>query len=200
MNVCPTPPPTAARCFAPRSPCCPAPPRLERAAPDAIGGRPAGPVRCGDYWFRFGRARLPGGRQGFKALVLEQHDKPGGYATAFRRLGGFAFDVSLAHSRRSATRPERSTDEPAGPAEVAHGAAPLVQPGQYVEYLGSRRRHEFRHRHSRARTPHRLHRDSSFSAISSNFRTVFQLRLVPGVLSVFSSRGIDNLGRAMPLG
>lgn len=34
-------------------------------------------------------------RQGFKALVLEQHDKPGGYATAFRRPGGFYFDVSL---------------------------------------------------------------------------------------------------------
>ena len=34
-------------------------------------------------------------RQGFKALVLEQHDKPGGYATAFRRPGGFEFDVSL---------------------------------------------------------------------------------------------------------
>jgi len=34
-------------------------------------------------------------RQGFKALVLEQHDKPGGYATTFRRPGGFVFDVSL---------------------------------------------------------------------------------------------------------
>lgn len=34
-------------------------------------------------------------RQGFKALVLEQHDKPGGYATAFKRPGGFEFDVSL---------------------------------------------------------------------------------------------------------
>ncbi len=34
-------------------------------------------------------------RQGFKALVLEQHDKPGGYATAFQRPGGFNFDVSL---------------------------------------------------------------------------------------------------------
>ena len=34
-------------------------------------------------------------RQGFKALVLEQHDKPGGYATAFARPGGFLFDVSL---------------------------------------------------------------------------------------------------------
>jgi all-trans-retinol 13,14-reductase len=34
-------------------------------------------------------------RQGFKALVLEKHDKPGGYATTFRRPGGFVFDVSL---------------------------------------------------------------------------------------------------------
>jgi phytoene desaturase len=34
-------------------------------------------------------------RQGFKVLVLEQHDKPGGYATAFERPGGFVFDVSL---------------------------------------------------------------------------------------------------------
>lgn len=34
-------------------------------------------------------------RQGFKALVLEQHDKPGGYATSFIRSGGFEFDVSL---------------------------------------------------------------------------------------------------------
>lgn len=34
-------------------------------------------------------------RQGFKALVLEQHDKPGGYATSFKRPGGFDFDASL---------------------------------------------------------------------------------------------------------
>jgi phytoene dehydrogenase-like protein len=34
-------------------------------------------------------------RQGFRPLVLEQHDKPGGYATAFARPGGFVFDVSL---------------------------------------------------------------------------------------------------------
>lgn len=34
-------------------------------------------------------------RQGYQALVLEQHDKPGGYATAFARPGGFVFDVSL---------------------------------------------------------------------------------------------------------
>lgn len=34
-------------------------------------------------------------RQGFKPLVLEQHTKPGGYATIFKRPGGFVFDVSL---------------------------------------------------------------------------------------------------------
>jgi all-trans-retinol 13,14-reductase len=34
-------------------------------------------------------------RQGFKTLVLEQHSVPGGYASAFKRPGGFTFDVSL---------------------------------------------------------------------------------------------------------
>ncbi len=34
-------------------------------------------------------------RQGFKVLVIEQHDKPGGYATSFKRPGGFDFEVSL---------------------------------------------------------------------------------------------------------
>lgn len=34
-------------------------------------------------------------RQGFKALVLEQHYIPGGYATTFKRREGFEFDVSL---------------------------------------------------------------------------------------------------------
>ncbi|MGB8951518.1 MAG: NAD(P)/FAD-dependent oxidoreductase [Candidatus Aminicenantales bacterium] len=34
-------------------------------------------------------------RQGFKSIVLEQHNQPGGYATAFSRRGGFTFDVSL---------------------------------------------------------------------------------------------------------
>ncbi len=42
-------------------------------------------------------------RQGFKPLVLEQHDKPGGYATTFRRPGGFVFDVSL-HSTGAGER------------------------------------------------------------------------------------------------
>jgi len=34
-------------------------------------------------------------RQGFRPLVLEQHTTPGGYATTFKRPGGFVFDVSL---------------------------------------------------------------------------------------------------------
>jgi phytoene dehydrogenase-like protein len=34
-------------------------------------------------------------RQGFKPLVIEQHDRVGGFATAFTRPGGFTFDVSL---------------------------------------------------------------------------------------------------------
>jgi phytoene dehydrogenase-like protein len=34
-------------------------------------------------------------RQGFRALVIEQHDKVGGFATAFARPGGFLFDTSL---------------------------------------------------------------------------------------------------------
>jgi len=34
-------------------------------------------------------------RQGFKPIVLEQHSVPGGYASTFKRPGGFVFDVSL---------------------------------------------------------------------------------------------------------
>jgi all-trans-retinol 13,14-reductase len=34
-------------------------------------------------------------RQGFRTLILEQHDKVGGYATTFKRPGGFEFDASL---------------------------------------------------------------------------------------------------------
>ncbi len=34
-------------------------------------------------------------RQGFKPIVLEMHNRPGGYATTFERPGGFVFDVSL---------------------------------------------------------------------------------------------------------
>jgi phytoene dehydrogenase-like protein len=34
-------------------------------------------------------------RQGFRPLVLEKHDRPGGYATTFTRPGGFVFDASL---------------------------------------------------------------------------------------------------------
>ena len=42
-------------------------------------------------------------RQGFKPLVIEQHDKVGGFATAFSRPGGFTFDVSL-HSTTAGQR------------------------------------------------------------------------------------------------
>jgi all-trans-retinol 13,14-reductase len=42
-------------------------------------------------------------RQGFAPLVIEQHDKPGGFATAFPRPGGFLFDVSL-HSTGAGER------------------------------------------------------------------------------------------------
>ena len=42
-------------------------------------------------------------RQGFKPLVLEQHSRPGGYATTFKRPGGFVFDVSL-HSTAAPAR------------------------------------------------------------------------------------------------
>jgi len=34
-------------------------------------------------------------RQGFRPLIIEKHDKPGGYATTFKRPGGFVFDASL---------------------------------------------------------------------------------------------------------
>jgi all-trans-retinol 13,14-reductase len=34
-------------------------------------------------------------RQNFKVLVIEKHDKAGGYATTFKRPGGFVFDASL---------------------------------------------------------------------------------------------------------
>jgi all-trans-retinol 13,14-reductase len=42
-------------------------------------------------------------RKGYRPLVVEQHDKPGGYATAFSRPGGFLFDVSL-HSTGAGER------------------------------------------------------------------------------------------------
>lgn len=61
-------------------------------------------------------------RQGFRALVLEQHDKPGGYATAFRRPGGFLFDVSL-HST--------SVDERNGVRNLIEGFPEITE----VEFL-----------------------------------------------------------------
>jgi all-trans-retinol 13,14-reductase len=42
-------------------------------------------------------------RQNFRVLVLEQHVVPGGYATTFKRPGGYVFDVSL----HSTSVPER---------------------------------------------------------------------------------------------
>jgi phytoene dehydrogenase-like protein len=42
-------------------------------------------------------------RQGFKPLVIEQQTIPGGYATTFRRPGGFVFDASL-HSTGAGER------------------------------------------------------------------------------------------------
>ena len=42
-------------------------------------------------------------RKGYRPLVVEQHDKPGGYATSFSRPGGFVFDVSL-HSTGAGER------------------------------------------------------------------------------------------------
>ncbi len=42
-------------------------------------------------------------RQGFRPIVLEQHSVAGGYATSFRRPGGFEFDVSL-HSTTAGER------------------------------------------------------------------------------------------------
>ena len=42
-------------------------------------------------------------RQGFRPLVLEKQDRPGGYATTFTRPGGFVFDVSL-HSTSVSAR------------------------------------------------------------------------------------------------
>jgi all-trans-retinol 13,14-reductase len=42
-------------------------------------------------------------RQNYRALVLEQHTAPGGYATSFKRPGGFVFDVSL-HSTGAGER------------------------------------------------------------------------------------------------
>ncbi len=42
-------------------------------------------------------------RRNFRPLVLEQHTQAGGYATTFRRPGGFVFDVSL-HSTSAGER------------------------------------------------------------------------------------------------
>lgn len=54
-------------------------------------------------------------RQGFPVTLLERHDKPGGYATAFERNGGrFLFDVSLHATAASSDGPIREIFEAAG--------------------------------------------------------------------------------------
>lgn len=62
------------------------PPRAGETDHDAIIiGSGLGGLACGAAF----------ARQGYRPLLLEQHDKPGGYATSFSRPGGFVFDVSL---------------------------------------------------------------------------------------------------------
>ena len=54
--------------------------------PTAIIGAGIGGLCCGAYL----------AKQGVPVTVIEQHDKPGGYATSFDREGGkFTFEVSL---------------------------------------------------------------------------------------------------------
>jgi all-trans-retinol 13,14-reductase len=63
-------------------------------------------------------------RQGFKPLVLEQHHVPGGYATTFKRPGGFVFDVSL-HST--------SVGERNGVVNLIHGF-PEIEDVEFVPH------------------------------------------------------------------
>ena len=54
-------------------------------------------------------------RQGFSVTLVEQHDRPGGYATSFDRAGGkFTFDVSLHATSGVKGGPMRSVFEEAG--------------------------------------------------------------------------------------
>jgi all-trans-retinol 13,14-reductase len=54
-------------------------------------------------------------RQGFPVTLVEQHDKPGGYATAFERGGGrFNFDVSLHATSGVSSGPMREVFKEAG--------------------------------------------------------------------------------------
>ena len=54
-------------------------------------------------------------RQGFPVTLVEQHDRPGGYATSFDRAGGkFTFDVSLHATSGVKGGPMRSVFEEAG--------------------------------------------------------------------------------------
>jgi len=63
-------------------------------------------------------------RQGFRPLVLEQHSVPGGYATTFKRPGGYVFDVSL-HST--------SVGERAGVANLIQGF-PEIEEVKFVPH------------------------------------------------------------------
>ena len=54
-------------------------------------------------------------RQGFSVTLVEQHDRPGGYATSFDRAGGkFTFDVSLHATSGVKGGPMRSVFDEAG--------------------------------------------------------------------------------------
>jgi len=54
-------------------------------------------------------------RQGFPVTLVEQHDRPGGYATAFERGGGrFNFDVSLHATSGVSSGPMREVFKEAG--------------------------------------------------------------------------------------
>ena len=54
-------------------------------------------------------------RQGFPVTLVEQHDRPGGYATAFQRAAGrFSFDVSLHATSGVSSGPMREVFKQAG--------------------------------------------------------------------------------------
>ncbi len=69
---------------------------------DQASGQAKAPAKANEYDAVVIGAGLGGlgcgaafARQGFRALVIEKHIKPGGYATTFMRPGGFIFDASL---------------------------------------------------------------------------------------------------------
>lgn len=79
-------------------------------------------------------------RQGFPVTLVEQHDRPGGYATSFERdAGRFDFEVSLHATSTSKGGPMKEVFEAAGiletvpmvaPSELARIVTPF--PGLYV--------------------------------------------------------------------